>query len=200
MIVDFINIRRRFERFAFTYLKSVENRESGFLNEMRRYVIHEGDSWSYQTVENETIESDLQKIEAVVDLPLEKFATMRFQQVLDLYSRMASQLVEQKQRLFFDRVTEAVEVSGNSIEAEGMSFSDATLAMLESMHIDFDDYRNRPNLPTIITNKANYEAIKATDASMKDEERYEYKRRQDEILDRKYEEYVLRESNRKLVD
>jgi hypothetical protein len=68
------------------------------------------------------------------------------------------------------------------------------------MQVDFDDTRDRPHVPSIVLNPKTFEQLKEQTEKMSAEELAAIERRRQEILDKKYEEYVSRESNRKLVD
>jgi hypothetical protein len=201
MIVDFIKLKRRLDRFAYGHLKGVHVRDGSFLNLMNRYIIHEGNSISYQTVDNETLPMNLEKIESIVELSREELRKLGVQEVLHVYESIASEILEKQHQISFARIGEAVASVGNTIDGTGKNFSQSTLEMLEKIHVVFDDdRRDRPQMPTLVVNPATAEKLKAEAAAMTPEEVEEHDRRQSQILDRKFEEHILRESNRKLVD
>lgn len=200
MIVDFIRLKGRLDKFAFGHLAGVHARDGSFLNLMRRFTIHEGDKSSYQTVDNETVPLNMEQVESVINIPNNDLSKLRFHEVIDIYERMASELLEKKQKQTLQQINDTVEAIGNTVDAKGRSFQESTLEMLEKLHIDFDEVREKPEMPTMIVNPATWEKLRAEEAATTEEERAEHERRQSEILDRKFEEYVLREGNRKLVD
>jgi hypothetical protein len=200
MIVNFIKLKRRLDRFAYGHLKGIHVRDGSFLNLMARHIIHEGHTTTYQTVENETMDLNMEKIESVITIPRSDLHKLRFQEVIDLYEKMSTELLNKKFALSYKRINEVVESSGNVIDGSGKSFSESTLEMLEKIHIEFDDIRERPQLPTMVVNPVTGEKLRKEEEQMSPEEKEEHARKQSQILDRKYEEYVLRESNRKLVD
>lgn len=74
------------------------------------------------------------------------------------------------------------------------------LRSLEMVQVDFDDVRDRPHIPSIVLHPTTFEKLKEQADKMSTEELDAIERRRQEILDKKYEEYVSRENNRKLVD
>jgi hypothetical protein len=200
MIVDFISLKNRLDKYAYGRLKGVHLRESSFLNLMRRHIIHEGHKSSYQTVDNETVPQNLERIDSVIRVSRSEIRNLRFQQVLDLYEKMASDIVNQQHKLAIQRINETVASVGNVIDGSGKKFSEATLEMLEKLHIDFEDIREKPQLPTMVVHPDTAERLREEEHKMSNEEKIEHERKRAQILDRKYEEYILRESYRKLVE
>lgn len=71
---------------------------------------------------------------------------------------------------------------------------------LEKIAIDFDDTRDKPRLPTIVTTPSQFEMLKSMNEKLSDLEKKQFESKMSKILDKKYEEYTEREKNRKLVD
>jgi len=66
--------------------------------------------------------------------------------------------------------------------------------------VDFDDTRDKPNLPFLVMHPHLAKKAKEQEARMTEEEKREFDKKREQILDKKYEQYVARESKRKLVD
>lgn len=201
MIVDFTSIKFKLDRIAHSHLKFVLKREEGFLGQMRLHIFHEGHGeYSFQTVDNETIEQEDELIESSFGIPNEKLKDLKLHEVLQLIENLGVEMAKKRAEMAIKRMNEAIDRVGNVVVGENKSFAENSLAMLEKVQIDFDESRDKPSLPTILVHPSTAEKLKAEEKSMSIEDKLSYEQKQEEILNRKYEEYVLRESNRKLVD
>lgn len=201
MIVDFPLLKSKLDKIAFSHLNFVLKREQSLISQFQRHILHEGQAHiSYQTVDNEPFEESLKLISSAFDIPLADIANLKIHDVLQHFEKTAVELAKEEKKLTFQRMTEAVERVGNVMSAANKSFAESSLEVLEKIQIDFDDVRNKPALPTIIVHPTTAEKLRNEQKSMSFADKLSYEQKQEEILNRKYEEYVLRESNRKLVD
>jgi hypothetical protein len=61
------------------------------------------------------------------------------------------------------------------------------------MHVDFDDVRDRPHIPSIVLHPETFRKLKERTDKMSAEELEAIERRRQEILDKKFEEYLSRD-------
>lgn len=200
MIVDFVQIKNKLDKIANEHLMFFLERKAGFLNQIDLHIIHEGHAQTYQTVDNETVEQSLKLIQSSYNLSYEEIKKLKISDILKHVEEIAAELAEQQRELALQRMKEEVDKVGNVVDAKNKSFAESSLEMLEKMQIDFDETRDKPHLPTMIVHPDTGKKLIEEERSMSEEEKLTYEQRQQEILSRKYEEYILRESNRKLVD
>lgn len=201
MIVDFPSIKAKLDKAIVDHLNFVLKREQSFLSQLKHRILHEGDGdWSYQTVDNEVFDGSLEKLTSAFNIPNDKIKSLKIQDMFQYVEDIAVDIAKQQKELSIRRMNEAVERVGNVIDSPNKKFAESSLEMLEKIHIEFDETRDKPSLPTMIVHPQTAEKLKREEQSMTLEEKLSYEKRQEEILNRKYEEYVLRESNRKLVD
>ena len=93
-----------------------------------------------------------------------------------------------------------IERVGNSIQVADPLSTEAYLQALDKVLVDFDDTRDKPELPQFVGHPSHRARLEAQWEAMTTEEWAQFNTRVGEILDRKYAEYVSRENARKLVD
>ena len=72
---------------------------------------------------------------------------------------------------------------------------------MEKMYVDFeDDDRAKPSKPSLFVGPEAFEKLKESEANATQEDIEKFKKREEEILDKKYAEYMEREGKRKMVD
>ena len=110
----------------------------------------------------------------------------------------ADELSGEMSKHFFAKVREEVESVGNVVNLRGGELTpEAILQVLEKLVVDFDE-RGYPVWPTIVTAPEKHEATEAAWRELEENPRYRSQFK--ELIQRKFEEYRVRESNRRLVD
>ena len=112
--------------------------------------------------------------------------------------KIAKEFESQQSKMIFERVNKATAKTGNMVNAGGQDINpDLILQVLETIEIDFNE-AGQPRLPTLV---ASPEQIQRLKEKMPEWEKDEsYKRKFDELIKRKRQEWNDRESHRKLVD
>jgi len=202
MIVDFTRIKNKLNKIANGHYKFILSKEQSFVGEFAVHLAHEGHGlFSYQSIDNETTERDSVHIESVLPgISLEQLKNLKLPDVLEMFENLAIDMAKQKKVFALQRLTEETEKTGNFLDATNESFADSSLAMLEMLSVEFDETRDAPRLPTLLLHPTTAQKLRKEEESMSEQDIHNYEQRQADILDRKYEEYVLREGNRKLVD
>jgi hypothetical protein len=200
MIVDFISIKGQLNNAANKFLKGEMDKRMPFLSQIRVVRQHEGKAASYQTVDQETKELDYELIGTGLSLTNEEIAAMSINDVIQLMLKVAEELASKSEKFAFQRMEEIISEAGNAIqESEGLS-QESLLRVLETIEIDFDDTRDKPSLPQLVLHPDTARKLEERRSQMSEEEMADYEMRRQKILDEKYEQYVSRENNRKLVD
>jgi hypothetical protein len=114
--------------------------------------------------------------------------------VLEALEQVATDMANQQSKQFTERINDICKESGQVIDNQGRPLTFETiLKLLESIDIDFDE-QGQPKMPSIVAGPKL--AAKIKDLNPTDEQ----KKRENEIIDRKFSEWRDRESSRRLVD
>ena len=169
----------------------------GFFANIPTVPIHEGGHNRLVREDGTVDDTSLRKITGKTTLPNDPKMGLNIANVLNSIDAVAKQMAQQNQIHMFKRVDEVTKETGNRFDLKGEPMTAKVLNdMLEAMYIAFD--RNgEPILPSFVCGPeaaknliARKEAIESDVAE---------KRRHDDILAKKREEFYDRESNRRLV-
>jgi len=166
---------------------------------IRHTFQHEGDRMIYSTVEGSRKEVDYKRVESSLKISRNEIKTLTMEDIIKRIDATAKEFAGKMERGIFSSMAQATKEAGTDIDYGGKPFSFETLlTALDTISIDFDEETKQPHMPAIFMGPELYEKIK--DKLPEWEKNEEYKKRWDEVLKRKYEEWYARESNRKLVD
>jgi hypothetical protein len=200
MIVDFPREKRKADEQLKLNSRLQMREHSPFLRMIKRHFQHEGETASYTTVDGETRELGYDLAEATVSIPVLEIPNLT---VDDVQARVASSVADvaaQVTRGAFATMSTEIERAGNSIQVADPFSSEAYLQALETVLVDFDDTRDKPELPQFVGHPSQRARAEARWEAMTTDEWAHFNTCLDEILDRKYAEYISRENARKLVD
>lgn len=200
MIVDFVKIRRLLDRIAYLHLLRLRRNHHSIVRLIKNHTLHEGSTATYETVENEKRDLELKMHTAKFEITFEQTQKLRVKDVLEIYEKIGLDLLEQQEKMLVEMMSNSCEEIGNTVDASQLSLSDAFLEVLRTIHIDFDEIRDRPNMPTVVLNPTTHQKLQKHLSEMTPEELEEHEKERQKILDAKFQEYLLREGNRKLVD
>jgi hypothetical protein len=201
MIVDFIELKRALDKAAHLFLRAEIRKRMPFISQIGVVTQHEGSDASYETVDRQVQEIDYRLASSEpVTLTRDEMGRLLLAEVEQLLVKLAEDLAHKIERGALEKLGQILEDTGNTVVESGPLGPESFLRSLEVMQVDFDDTRDRPHVPSIVLNPKTFEQLKEQTEKMSAEELAAIERRRQEILDKKYEEYVSRESNRKLVD
>ena len=183
------------------FVRNEIRKRTPLLNQIAVIPQHEGSDASFETVDKEVNEIEyVPTIGEPISLTQEQMATISSSEVEQFLVSMAEDFAHKMQKFFYRRMGEILEEAGQTMTENKPIDNESVLRLLESVDIDFDDVRDRPHMPTIVLHPDTMQRLIEEKERMSEDEVSALELRQREILDRKYEEYVLRENNRKLVD
>ena len=109
----------------------------------------------------------------------------------------ASEIARQTSRIGYEKIDEAISKGGTRVDAHGQPFSqEMYLEMIDKVEMDFD--RNGRPTQTIIAHPIMAKSMIARMEEWEQDEAFQKKYK--ELLQRKREAFLDRESDRKLVD
>lgn len=199
MIVDFPDLKAELNEWLRAASRE-QIRSSPFLRMIRRHIQHEGDGLTYSTMDGDVRTMNYDLIEETVSTTPSEMAAMSRQEVLKMVLEAGESVARQATQNAFDTLNREIDAVGNTVASSDPTNPEAFLAVLERVHIDFDDSRDKPQMPTLVCHPSKAAELQQRWEALSPAERSEYERRKQEILDRKYAEYVSRENRRALVD
>lgn len=200
MIVDFISIKKKLHQRIDILLRDEIKRRTPFLSMIGHQLIHEGDRTFYETVNHEKKNLEYKKTESSFSFTREEMNKITFREIVEKIQKSAEDLAGQMERSMFKTLNETIEKSGNVIQGNHQFSPEDFLQGLEMIQVDFDDSRDKPNLPFLVIHPKVAKKAMEQEVQMTEEEKREFDKKKEQILDKKYEEYVARENKRKLVD
>ena len=198
MLPDFPMIKQKIQKMVEKDMQE-EISQDPILSQIRKELLFEGNRFSIKTENGEIEESGYKGISAPYSVEREDIINKgHISFVENIRDEMIENVRGQQIRQFFDTVEKAVEKSGNVINGKGKPITfECFLEMFEKMQIDFDEEGN-PHRLTFAMHPSTFAKIQ--DKLQEWENNAEYKKKYEEILEKKRKEYYDRESRRKLVD
>jgi hypothetical protein len=189
--------RRRLAKFSIALERETEKLTPALRN-LRTVRQHEGRRIDYETVEGLQETTNYEQLTTKLGIHSNELPDLDNDRYLEKARKMAEELAEQEERLFFSRMEYFVEKAGTMVDAGGRPFEPMLfLDSLEKLSIDFDQ-AGRPIIPTLIAHPdqapgmaAKFEQARASP---------EFQRRWNELFTKKWLEWRDREADRKLVD
>ena len=161
------------------------------------FTQHEGRRHSYEQEGGHVISQGYKKFAVGMEVQAEEVPNLIGKNLQDKLNAAAEEMARQQAALFYNRLTEATSSVGNAVNAHGEPISqDLFLELLERREVNFDR-EGRPEGVMVSTPEMAEVLMKRLVEWNEDSE---FRRRHEEIIKRKYEEWRDRESNRKLVD
>jgi hypothetical protein len=167
----------------------------GPFNKSAHVTYHEGDASDFSTVDGEIKELDTQAVGVDEEITLSALAYLTNAQAIEVMQRYGVQIADQMKRRFLTNLNETIEAIGNVIEGEGRALdAEVLLDTYRMIEMSFDD-DGQVNMPDLVSGNP---AASETIARIHEDEQFITEL--NALVDQKREEWLARESNRKLVD
>jgi hypothetical protein len=201
MIVDFVQIKRKLSIAADNFVMAEAKKHMPLVSQIQIVMKHEGDEASYETVDKEVNDIDFVPVMSETKpLTREEMAQLSMGDIEQLLAKLAEDFARKSERFALQRMGEILNAAGQTFNENKPFDNESVVDDLEKIQIDFDDTRDKPHLPSIVLSPDTLRRLKDEKEKMSEEEIHNLEIRRQRILDLKYEEYVSRENNRKLVD
>ncbi len=193
-------LKKKLAKMLMDYFESEARKELGPLQDVRRFTQHEGKTLKHNTMDNNQKDKELNYVEfkseykvAYADVP-----TMGAEGVLKLLQEQAKEFGGQQAKHQYKVISQTTEEVGNVVNNGGEPFSiDSFFEVMEKIQIEFDEF-GKPNMPTMVVSPEGAE--RAKEVIQEAENNPDVKKRMDELLAKKKEEYDAEQARRKLVD
>ena len=197
MFPDFLKTKEKLQRMLDYEMQKARLFHMGPLAVVPESMIFEGNKTVVVREDDSVDEENLESIAVKLEVKFDEVEKMNHEMVLDKINRAAEEMASKMAKLFYERLTKSADEVGNVISAGGEPFSiDLFFEMLEKIHVDFDEEGNPSQLMSTVSPKLFPSIAKVISQAKTDPAN---DRRYQTIIERKREEWRVRESNRKLV-
>ncbi len=198
MMPDFPKIKARCNTLVNRYIQRLIMSD-GLLSQIKTYKEFEGDSMSVRPEgAKRSRRSSYDRTEASVTIPAKELIEKGLAAYLERLAPAARDMQRQQVQAIFKKLEQVTKETGNVVDNKGQPPSaEMFLSALEKIWIEFDD-SGQPRLPSMIVSPQLAENLRNLMPQWDKDP--EYKKRHDEIINKKRKEWNDRESNRKLVD
>lgn len=204
MLLRFLKEEEKILKILSDYVRRRKNSLSPFLSNINRRILFEGnrivlkrESGTEELIEMEQIESTIKfEQEKIEEISLEEYIKILFEKI----NKMTEKFIATEIAKLIEKLEKAVEKSGNvvSMDSENHSLPEIILKVIKKIEIEFDENK-KPILPSILLNPITAQKLKLEEQLKKFEEDPNLKRKWEEIIFQKWEEWREREASRRLV-
>ena len=198
MLPDFPKEKEVLKKFWNEYLVHKHQEFLGFFATIPSFSIHEGDRWKIERSDGTESEQAYQEMSSGFTIGLDEVPDLSPEKVRAKLDAVAEDGARQMSQNIFRELQQATEQVGNTVDAKGKPLTkELFLEMLEKVETDFNP-DGEWNPPAIVMHP---NAWKANEEKFREWEQDEdFKAKQEEIINKKREEWRAREAFRKLVD
>jgi hypothetical protein len=197
VLPDYPSLKQELHGALNKILRARFQAHSQVLNEVPRGRVFEGTGTQIQRASGEVEDSDDLSASGTLTLKTEDLPKLTFEKVVEKLDEVAQEMAAEATTKFFQSLEAATARTGNVVDAGGRPLSaEAIIEVLEKIYIDCDDDGNL-ELPTIVIHPKQADALRAAEEELDRDP--QLKRRHEEALEAKREEWRVREASRKLV-
>lgn len=195
MLPDYTETKRLFSRFFQTYARRKARAISPFAAAPTR-LLHEGKGMKVTRADRSESKSEVQLLSSVMEFKLDEVPDLTLEKSIAKYDAMIVEMVRQQTGLALERLSgeipaeQTVDAKGKKLDAE------VVLEMLEAIHLEFYP-DGSPHELHVVGGLFTPERLRAVDEQFNNDP--DLKRRHDNLIEKKREEWRAREAGRKLV-
>ena len=191
MLPDFLKTKEKLKKMLNSEMKKAQLAHLGPLAASPVLRMFEGNKSIIVHEDSSTSEMNPRKMVVELEIELEEIEEMNHAVVLNKINAMTKEMAEKQEKLSYEVIGKAAKKVGNvTTSSRGTLSIDSLLEALEKIHIDFDE-KGQPSGLMLVSNPET--PIDKTVFQAADDPRYQA------LMERKREEWRVRENNRKLV-
>ena len=195
MLPDYPEEKQKLSNIWTDYLDQKTNQLLGPFSMAVQFTHHEGNRWRIERSDGSLSETEYDAVQGEFSVSLDEAPTLTPEKIVAKLDIAADQMASKMAKGIFATLAQAANEAGNSINAKGQSLTkEMFLELISRIQIDFDK-DGKPIMPTMIVPPGFDRSI--LDEWSKDPE---MRKKHDEIMIKKREEWNEREACRKLVD
>ena len=197
MLPDFLKIKEKLQKLLDYQMRQANLSHLGPLAKISVSMNFEGNRTVLIRGDGSVDEMQPKVASTEIEVKLAEAETMTPEMVNDMINNAAEEIAAQQAGIIYKKIDKYAEEDGTVVSSGGGPFSiDKYFELLEKIDIDFDEAGNPEGLAFVVNPKALpliEDCLSKASANPENERRYK------KIMDRKREEWRVRESNRKLV-
>ena len=197
MLPDFLKIKEKLKKLLNYQMRQANLSHLGPLAKIPVSMNFEGNRTVLIRGDGSVDEMQPKVASTEIEVKLAEAETMTPEMVNDMINNAAEEIAAQQAGIIYKKIDKYAEEDGTVVSSGGGPFSiDKYFELLEKIDIDFDEAGNPEGLAFVVNPKALpliEDCLSKASANPENERRYK------KIMDRKREEWRVRESNRKLV-
>jgi len=195
MLPDFPETKRLFSRFFRTYMRRKVREVSPYGAVQTRYL-HEGRAMKITRADQSESTSSMEELSVHLEIKFDEIESLTLQKSIEKHDAMIADMAQKQTHFARERMSIEIPES-QTLKAKGRKFdAQIVIEMLEKMQIDFYP-DGTPHEIFVDSPLFTPERMAAVDKEF--ESNPELKRKFDEMMERKKEEWRAREADRKLV-
>jgi hypothetical protein len=197
MLPDFPKLKAEVHRDVLARIRRRADSADSVVSQIKRLSQHEGRDMRYDRIDAPPVESGPEELGARFEVLVSEVPDLIGPKLDAKIEEIAQEIAKQQAKMFFRRVGETCDEVGNTINANGQPLSaELMLEMFSNAQLNFGPDGKPTGQFVIHPDMA--PALKRADEELEGDP--ELKRRFEDILRRKREEWATRESHRKLAD
>jgi hypothetical protein len=197
MYPDWPMLKDEIQRLYLRVLRDSTDRRTGFLSQVPKVALHEGNAHALQRADGTTSAAPMTRVSAEFIQTESDIENMSLRDMLASIDEKAETLARGRSEHTFRAMNEASEEAGTSVDAGGGPFTaELILAAWGRMEMSFDA-SGRPHLPTLVIPPGMKEVVAQQIRRLQEEP--ELRTRADRLLAIKREDWLAREADRILA-
>ena len=193
MLPDFLKTKEKLKKMHNTEMKKAQCRHLGPFADTPKSEIFEGDEVILTRSDGSREEVEMKEAEGKMEIKLKEIEEMTHERILDKIDTVAREMSKQIAKSGYEVIDKAAQEVGNVTSADSEPLSiDLLLEGLEKMHLSFDE-DGQPSGLTLVAHPKMSSALEKIYSQIESHPRYQ------ELMERKREEWRVRENNRELV-
>ena len=197
MLPDYQKVKGKISK-KFNRIVTEKVRGNPLLAQFPVFYVHEGETFKVKTSDGYEDNTSFKVIQSAFNIKNEELIEKGPIAIISQADQVSKELIDKESKTWFSKMDEVTEKTGNVIDGHGKALSpDLILNALEKVQFDFDE-SGKPKMPTLFISPDVYERIR--EDIPKWEADVNYRNKYLKIIEKKWREWIARESNRKLVD
>ena len=193
MLPDFLKTKEKLKKMLDSEMKKAQFRHMGPFADTPKSNLFEGDKVILICTDDSREEVRMEKVEGKIEIKQEEIEGLTHEKVIDKIDTVAREMAEQMAKAAYKVMSNAAEEVGNVTSADGEPLSiDLLLKSLEKIHLSFDE-EGQPSGLRLVAHSKMSSSLEKIYSQIESHPRYQ------ELMERKREEWRVRENNRKLV-
>ena len=197
MLPDFPKLKIRLNK-KFEAMVSEKIQENPLLSQIRRTIVHEGNTFTVTSYDGYSTKSDYEKFASEFNIDADTVRKKGPDAFYEKIPILSKEIADKMSQHTIDTLEKVTEATGNVVRSKEGITPNSILEALEKIEIGFDENGN-PIMPTIVMSPHDFEVFKSKEKEW-EAQAPALEARRKEIIDKKRKEWVDKESNRKLVD